>query len=63
MTPPVLPNMRSARTVTLIEVVVLEGEGTQEAVAQEVTYFFTLEGKQVAQSSPVPMTYAEASER
>lgn len=50
--PHILPHMRSARTVTLLEVVVCEGAGTPGNVVREVTYYFTADGGCVGLSDP-----------
>lgn len=44
--------LRSVRTVQLLEVVVLEGDGTRESVAREVTSYFTSEGELVGRQDP-----------
>lgn len=43
--------IRSAREVTLVEVIVREGDGDE---ARDVTYFYTTLGYQIAKRDPSP---------
>lgn len=48
-----LPNLRSAKAVTLICVVVLEGAGkSPEDPFREVTYYYDMDGNLVAKQDP-----------
>lgn len=47
-----VPNMRSAELIQALRVVVREGEGTDEDVAREVVYYYSLSGELLAKNDP-----------